>query len=188
MGSPLIGENTPDIDLLFNSGESWENLSTGFDISSASNIIVGGNPPYSVSDFLSMYPQFGALDISGNYTGPIIGGLVVLTAFVNLASACLQQARWLDLWNLAMGLYIAHNAILYMQTTSSGANSTSAQVVSSGLAMGIKVSKSVGPLSVGIQALVSGWEDWGSFNLTLPGQQLMTFAKIVGGTIGMYVY
>lgn len=188
-GSPLVGSSSPDIDLILGDNTSWDDLSTSFDISQASNIFVGGNPAYAVSDFLTMYPQFGSLDpTSGAYSGPILGGLVILNAFVTLASACLQQARWQDLWSMAMGFFIAHNTILYMQATINGANSTAAQVIGPSLAMGIKTSKSVGPLSVGIQALVSGWEDWGAFNLTLPGQQLMTWAKIVGGTIPVYAY
>jgi hypothetical protein len=37
----------------------WPDEVSGIGFSGASNIVVGTNPPYSVSDFLNVYPKFG---------------------------------------------------------------------------------------------------------------------------------
>jgi hypothetical protein len=110
------------------------------------------------------------------YAPPIPFAIIV--AYVFLASACLVQARWLDMWNVAMGLYIAHFLSLYARSDGDP-NSTTGQIASQGIATGIQVSKSVGDVSVSYQAL-QGLVGWGSWNLTLYGQTLATFAKAIG--------
>ena len=54
-----------------------------------------------------------------------------------------------------------------------------AQIAAQGLAGGIQVSKSVGDVSVSYAQLAS-LEEWGTWNLTLYGQQLATAAKVMG--------
>lgn len=54
-----------------------------------------------------------------------------------------------------------------------------AQIAAQGLAGGIQTSKSVGDVSVSYQVLTA-LEDWGSWNLTLYGQELTTMARVVG--------
>jgi hypothetical protein len=205
----------------------------------ASNIVVGNNPPYTLQDFLAIYPKWGGPPItpvptatleSGNEVivvnsaagmvagNPIAGAGIpdgtfivsiastnvtlsnaptanasnvaltvwnaplipfpVILLFIALASASLVQARWLDTWIMAMGLFVAHFATLYARSDGNP-NSTVGQAAASGLAFGVQVAKSVGDVSVNYQA-VQGIEDWGAWNLTSFGQQLATFARVIG--------
>jgi hypothetical protein len=110
----------------------------------------------------------------------------VLQLYINLASASLSQARWLDNWPMGMALFIAHYATLYLRSEGS-VGTTAQQIASSGLAIGLKVSQAAGDVSQTQEYMTTGWESWGSWNLTTYGQQLITIANIVGiGT--MYVY
>ena len=169
---------------------NWQDPGYGFEdsaicgiVSTAANAAIGDNPAYVVADFQAFYPQFGATAFPlgiGNTPN------VVLQTFVNLANACISQARWQDTWLLGMHLYVAHFATLYLQaSTPSGASAK--QVVASGVAKGINVSKSVGDVSASYQSIASGWESWGQFSLTLYGQQLIGLANIVGMG-GMYIF
>lgn len=197
----------------------------------------GTNPPYTLADFLGVYPKFFgmATAVSGTLTtgsaviaepstttgvaaGQLIFGpgiapgslvqsvdigttpsvtmtqnatssgsvaasvyqappmpLLVIQMYINLAQASIMQARWCEMWQLAMALYVAHYATLWMQSES-GPNSTAAQVATSGLQQGIIVSQSAGDVSATTQP-VAGFDDWGSFNLTQCGVQLATLAK-----------
>ena len=151
----------------------------------ASNVVIGSNPAYAIADFLSFYPKFGS------YTaGPpaVYAGLIpqpVLQAYINLASACLVQARWLDSWTLAMGLFVAHYCTLYLQ--SEGSPGTTAQsVAASGLTKGVLVSKGAGGVNAGMQTLIGEWGSWGQWNMTVYGTSLMTQAKMIGAGM-MYI-
>jgi Protein of unknown function (DUF4054) len=111
------------------------------------------------------------------YPSPVIPYPVLLT-YINLANACLQYNRWLEAWTVGMGLFIAHYCTLWLQ--SQGAPGSSAgQAAAGGMARGILTSKSAGDVSAGYTPL-TGFEDWGAWNLTLFGQQFMTLANIVG--------
>ena len=57
-------------------------------IAAASNIRTGGNPDYTVEDFLAVYPQFGGGTVPD----------VVLKALVNMAQASIHKARYHDAW------------------------------------------------------------------------------------------
>lgn len=105
--------------------------------------------------------------------------LVVIQLFINVALASIMQRRWLEMWPLGMALYIAHNLTLWMRTES-GPNSTAAQIVASGLQIGMLTSKSVGDVSAGI-TLVGGFlEDWGAYQQTEYGIQFATYAAAIG--------
>lgn len=103
----------------------------------------------------------------------------VLQLYINLASASLSQARWLDYWQMGMALFIAHYATLYLRSEGS-VGTTAQQIASSGLAVGLKVSQAAGDVSQSQEYMTTGWESWGSWNLTTYGQQLITDANIVG--------
>ena len=103
---------------------------------------------------------------------PIVPYPVIL-AYITLASASLAQARWLDMWNLAMGLFVAHYLTLYgLSDIPSSSAQTAQQAAQQGFAIGIKTSESAGDLSVSFTPLAGGLESWGAWNLTLYGQQL----------------
>lgn len=110
---------------------------------------------------------------------------VVLLAFIAAANAALQQALWQDLWPMAMGLYVSHFATLYARSDGNP-SSDAGMIAAQGISYGIQTSKSAGDISVGYQA-VGGLEAWGSWNLTMYGQQLATFAKTIGSG-AMLVY
>jgi hypothetical protein len=111
------------------------------------------------------------------WNAPLIP-IVVLQLYIALASASLVQGKWLDTWPFAMALYIAHFATLYARSDGNP-NSNVGQAAAQGLAFGIQVATSVGDLSVTYEP-VPGLEDWGAWNLTTFGQQLATFAKVIG--------
>jgi hypothetical protein len=111
--------------------------------------------------------------------------LQIILAYITLASACLVQERWQDMWPLAMGLFVAHYLTLYGYTdlppSGSSATMTPYQIALQGYASGIMTSKAAGDLSVGYSVLSGyGLNNWGAWNLTTYGQQLATLAKVVG--------
>ncbi len=149
-------------------------LPAGFN-ATAAGLVFGTNPPYAVSDFLAFYPKFTNL-----VPAP------VLNAYIALATASLMQARWREGWAIAMGLYVAHLATLYLKTegdqVAAGANdNVTAQTAVSAAqrGLGVLVSKSAGGVSAGYQT-IKGVDDWGSFALTSYGTDLATKARVVG--------
>jgi hypothetical protein len=116
------------------------------------------------------------------WNAPLIP-FAVMQAYLALASSSLQQARWQEEWMVAMGLFIAHYVTLYARTDGgtqdTTGNTTAAAAAAQGMASGIMVSKAVGDVSASYAQLTS-FEDWGAWNLTLYGQQLITMARLVG--------
>jgi hypothetical protein len=112
------------------------------------------------------------------YVAPLVP-LPVLNAYIYLATNSILQVRYCEMWSFMMALYIAHYLEMWLQGAAAGPGSTPAQVAAAGLAMGIRIAKSVGDVSVGSQP-IGGFEDWGSYALTSYGQQLVTFGKAVG--------
>jgi hypothetical protein len=164
----------PDYDDVFDSG-AYSDLTVSFLVTAASGILMGDNPVYAKGDFLAFYPQF-----SGKIPDPVIG------AFVALASASLQYARWQESWTFGMALFIAHYCTLYLQSTARTISPTAGQILAAGLAQGVTVAKSVGDVSISKQTL-QGQESWGAFNLTAFGVQLIQLAKIASTGI-MWIY
>ena len=165
-------------------GGSWSSSIGVGTVGGGSNILIGTNPPYGLSDFLAVYPKFGAVDSHGTFTGVI--PQVVIEMYIALASACLQQVRWQDSWVVGMALFIAHYCTLWLQSEGSP-GTDAASIAASGLAIGVQVSQSAGGVSVGLESLNKDFGGWGAMNLTLYGQQLETMANIVGfGCV--YVY
>lgn len=212
----------------------------------ANNVVVGTNPPYTIQDFLAVYPKFGGppLSFSGDTTigsavvagisdtsklsvgnpvkGPGIpnGALItaiaanvsitlsvnatatatgasltawtapllpfaVLLMYLYMASSSLVEARWLELWQNGMALYIAHFATLYLESDADPL-SDAGQAAAAGAAAGVVVSKAVHDVSVAYQPL-EFLASWGAYGLTKYGQQLATFAEFVGaGSMLLY--
>jgi hypothetical protein len=114
-----------------------------------------------------------ALDIS-----QFIVPVPVLNAYIVLASASLFQARWCEMWQVAMGLYVAHYATLWLRSDGDIYN-TPGQAAHAGLARGILISASAGPASKSIQP-VTGQEEWGSFTQTSYGNDFVQLARSAG--------
>ncbi|WP_301962255.1 DUF4054 domain-containing protein [uncultured Megasphaera sp.] len=145
-------------------------------IANASNIRHGDNPEYTKEDFLAMYPQFGAADDAGNPQIPD----VVMDAWLKMAQAAISKARYGDMWDMAMGFFVAHWLTLYLQTAAD-ADAPVGKIISAGLAKGLQTSKSAGDLSVSYDfSIVAGdFDGWGTYKYTMFGQQLITLAKVV---------
>jgi len=111
-----------------------------------------------------------------------------LAMYLTIALNCLQKARWKGMWEIGISLFIAHFATLQLQATNVPMG-TASQLVAAGKALGLNTSKSVGDVSAGYDysMMSNNFGRWGSWNLTLYGQQLITMANLLGKA-GMYVY
>ena len=145
-------------------------------IAAASNIRTGGNPEYTVEDFLAAYPQFG-------------GGAVpdtMVKAWVNMARASIHKNRYHDAWEICMGLYIAHWLTFYLQMAAS-ADDPLQKKIAAGLAKGLQSSKSAGDISVSYDfgSVNEDFAGWGAYKLTSYGQQFVTLARMyaIGGMV-----
>jgi len=173
---------SPEFDNWIDSQYGYESYALEGSVTDAANIRFGDNPPYAVADFQAFYSQFSValFPLNGSSPNPI------LQTFVNLANATVSQVRWEDAWLMGMNLFVAHFATLYLQSLAP-TDANAKTVVSMGLAKGIQVSKAVADVSVSYQPIVTGWEQWGSWNLTTYGQQFITFAKMIGAG-PMYIW
>lgn len=177
-GTPLavtgtLTNGSPTVTDVVGSGAGTGQLITGTGIPGGTTIIsVNGSTLTLSQNATADGPQ--ALTV---YTAPFVP-LVVLNAYINLASASLVQARWLDAWQIAMGLYVAHYVTLYLRSDGN-VYSDAGKAAAAGLNVGITVSKGAGPVSQGLQ-LSSGLENWGEWQTTAYGRQFATMAKVVG--------
>jgi hypothetical protein len=142
----------------------------------ASNIRSGGNPAYTVSDFLSMYPGFGE-DASMQKVMPE----AILQIFVDLGLTCIQEARFHGAWQMAIGYFIAHFATLWLEGNADP-NGGAAAVLAAGQSRGLVVSESVGDVSVSMDynTIAQGLEGWASWLTTNHGRNLASLAKLYG--------
>ena len=142
----------------------------------AANIRGGGDTPVTLNDFLEIYPQFGTIAIPEAY----------LQMILDNANAAIQSARWHSLRKQAVCLYVAHFATLYLKTLADASASPTA-IARKGDGSGNVTSKSVGGVSVSYGS-AEGSPDltgYGAWKETEFGQQLATFARMVG--VGMMV-
>lgn len=152
-------------------------------IGGASNIKAGSNPPFTLEDFYSIYPQFGQ-NSEGNYIVP----KMVLEMYLDMANACIKENRWHKQWKMGMCLFMAHFCTLYLQGVAD-ANGSIKGIVEAGKAQGLDTSVSVGDVSVTTDysittTNINGWTGW---SLTSYGQQLISIGKLVSKG-GMYIY
>ncbi len=152
-------------------------------VGDASNIKTGDNPPFTLKDFYSIYPQFGP-DGQGNTLIPEF----VIQMYLDLANNCIKESRWHSYWKVGMGFFIAHFCTLYLEG-SADSNSGAAGILEAGKAKGLDTSVSVGSVSVSTDysTIASGIDGWAGWKLTTYGQQLATIGRLLGKG-GMYVY
>jgi hypothetical protein len=148
---------------------------SGAEIGNATGLYPNSNPPYAISDFLAVYPQFGT-----SSTGTQVIPTTIIQNFINMATSSLNQARWQDLWMMGMPLYVAHFCSLYLQTMASADDAT-AVIRERGTAVGFTTEEHAKDMSVtktyaGAQkgSQPSNWE------LTAFGQQLKSLSTMVG--------
>lgn len=160
----------------------WPGGSGFFGMSgNGSNLRIGANPAYAVTDFLSIYPQFGE-NSQSNYVVPE----AIIQQFINMATASIQQVRWRSAWYLAMAWFIAHYCTLYLETYVDPDNGAGA-VFEAGRAQGVTTGESAGDVSFNVDVNVGSVDGWGHWNSTEYGRQLANRGKTVGMG-GMYVW
>lgn len=149
-------------------------------ISLAANIKpIVGNPSYTADDFKAVYEVLGNKVPEG-----------ILSFYISLANNSLSYARWGDSWSMGMTLFIAHYLTLYLRATDGlSENSPIAQVLNASYAAGLTASKSAGSLSKSYDygSINDDFSGWGTWKLTLFGQQFATLAKLIGKG-GSYIW
>lgn len=146
-------------------------------IQDASNLWSTTNPPYDISDFFKMFPQFeGKLDTE------------VIELYIDLADQSLTQKRWGRIWKLGMANFVAHFCAIHIQHTLTS-ESEVGQLISISQAKGLISSKSAGDVSVSydfgpIMEDLKGYSQW---KLTTYGIQFASFAKMIGKG-GVYIW
>ena len=142
----------------------------------ASNIRSGGNPAFTLSDFLSIYPGFS---VTGQNIAPVPNA--VLQMYIDLALTCVQQARFRGAWKVCIGYFVAHFATLWLEGTADP-NSPPAKVLAVGQAKGLVSSKSANDLSVSYDysTIAKDLDGWAAWTMTNHGRNLATLAKLYG--------
>jgi hypothetical protein len=100
---------------------------------------------------------------------------VVVQMFLDVGSILVRPERWHSLTAFGVELFTAHMLALQqmaIQGTQGGGIP--------GQARGLMTSKSVSKVSVGSDYSMIGFEGWGTFNLTLYGQQFAFYAELFG--------
>lgn len=152
-------------------------LTSGGPITTAANIKDGINPAYDIAAFLLTYPQF--TDVVPT---------VVLQNFIDLANACVKQARYKTAWIICMGFFVAHFATLYLQSAKV-AGTAAVEVLAAAEARGIITGETVDGVSytTDVSAINNDLNGWAQWKLTQFGVQFASFARIYGKG-GMYVW
>ena len=182
VGKPISGAGIPANTIVLGVIGNTVTMSNAA-TANASNVAVqiGSNPSMILSLPTTAVGTF-PLNV---FTTPMLPA-VVMKAFIFLGSSQIQQERWQELWYFAMGLFIAHNCEMFIKAYAGGPGSTMARVAEAGLALGVKTSKSAGDVSAGMTAL-QGLEGWGSYQLTIYGQQFATYAKAIGSGAMLFI-
>lgn len=135
-----------------------------------------GASEYTEDLFREDFPQF-----YGRTSGAALVPYTILAEFVRQACAAIQPDKWGDSWRYACGLYVAHNATLYLRTYAEGSG-TPAQAAATGALVGVVKSATLGDSSVSYDtdALTRATAGWGDLNATQYGQLLATRARLAG--------
>jgi hypothetical protein len=180
-----IGLNGAVTGIAIATNGAGSNYSIGGDIPCS-----GGNGSGLLINITSITPYSGSQTQGGTGTGALVDVIqitapnilcvppAVLQMYINLASACLQSARWFEYWPLAMAWFVAHFATLYLRSEGN-VGSTPGQVAASGLTRGIMVTKSAGNVAATIE-VPRGLDEFAAWTSTEYGIQLATAAKGIG--------
>lgn len=105
----------------------------------------------------------------------------MLEEFIRQANAAIAPDKWTDGWRYCCGLYVAHQASLYLRTYAES-SATPAQAAATGALVGVVKSAALGDSSVSYDtdALTKATSDWGDLNATQYGQILATRARLAG--------
>lgn len=142
---------------------------------------------YTLELFQQDFPQFFTPSGMENPAASLVPP-AMLREFIRQANAVIQPDTWLDGWRYAAGLYVAHQATLYLRTYSNGSATTAQAAATGALVVGVVKSAALGDVSVtyDTDSLTRATESWGDLNATQYGQRLATRARLVG-MAGTYV-
>lgn len=149
-------------------------------ISEASNIKGSlHNPSYEVSDFRARFPQFSNSVVADE----------IVSSYITLCNSMLSYDLYGEQWKYAMGLAIAHFITMDLMTQDTSVNPTVSSIVAKAKgAIGLLTSKSAGDVSASYSTeYLSSLSSWGTWNLTIFGQQFASLAKLMAKA-GMYVW
>jgi len=145
-------------------------------IAAASNVIDDANgTAYTETMFKADFPQF-----YNGATGIVPSG--ILATFIGMANATVLQARYLDAWRYAAGLYTAHYATQYLQAYAAN-NTSAAQVVGSAGPAGLLTQNDIKETistQFSYSELLEATAKWGGLNATHYGRCLVDIARLVG--------
>mgnify|MGYP001025115056 FL=1 len=139
-----------------------------------------GRGSYTAEMFREDFPQFFEPPVE---TEPAVCLVppAMLEEFLRAANAAITPDRWLDGWRYCCGLYVAHQAALYLRTYAES-SATPAQAAATGSLVGVVKSATLGDSSVSYDtgALTRATADWGDLNATQYGQILASRARLAG--------
>lgn len=144
----------------------------------ASGIVDGEPGAYTAAMFIEDFPPF-----KNKTTGECFVPTGMLDSFLAMANDIVSPSRWGAQWRLAVGLFVAHYATMYLNTIKNnpdGATSIAA-AAASGQMFGVVTSASLGDASVSYDtsAATNLTTNWGQWNLTAYGQQYASLAKMM---------
>lgn len=130
---------------------------------------------YTEEMFAADFPQFF------NSDGICLVPPAVLADLIATTNACIQPDKWLESWRYGAGLFLAHNATMYLRTYREFSN-TPQQAAASGEVIGVVKSASLGDASVSYDdgSTTMATQGWGDLNATMYGQLLATKARFIG--------
>ncbi len=133
----------------------------------------GENPPFILTDFFRIYPQFQAALPEE-----------IIQMYLDFAHHCIRYSRWKNGFQIGIGLFVAHFCTLYLQSFS---DSSAQSVINAGQSKGLVTSKTVDGVSVSYDyaTALQDLSEWGGWTMTTYGTQLVMLAKLYGK--GMFV-
>lgn len=136
-----------------------------------------GRGCYTAELFRDDFPQFYSRD-----NGACWAPEWMLEEFIRQANAAIDPDRWLDGWRYAAGLYVAHQAALYLRTFAGDGTGSPAQAAATGALVGVVKSAGLGDSAVTYDtaAITRATTDWGDLNTTQYGQLLASRARLAG--------
>lgn len=146
--------------------------------SGASNVILTDNPQFTKEDFKSVFPAFPIGENTDSQS--LLIPIPFVDMIIAMADKVIKYDRCRGQWKYLMCLYIAHFCTLFLQTQQGDSNSQKA--LQGALPFGVKSSKSVDGLSVSYDFLsvTDDLSGYGTWKLTVYGQQLASLTKMYG--------
>ena len=147
-------------------GDSWDPTP---DITTAANIANSTNPPYTTADFLESYPQFSVMPPKR------------LARYLAIANAVVLSARWADLWEEGMDLYMGHKCVLYLRRYDPTAIDCDA-AADTGIADGLTTLNRTAETDIRFdhKEILKGIDGGGEFLTTSFGRDFLSHARLIG--------